>query len=138
MSAIKAVLEQAVIDQVARDALFLFGARTQQDLYRREAMQELAAQWNPNHTFEYVEVLNMEPEDSDWSGARGLVTDYLKQAYVEPKTFDMTTCQGYLCGPPPMIDAAVEVLKAEGMSGDEIFFDKFLDASSMPGGRPGA
>ncbi|MCY3853437.1 MAG: 2Fe-2S iron-sulfur cluster binding domain-containing protein [Gammaproteobacteria bacterium] len=137
MSAIRAVLEQAVLDQVERDALFLFGARTQQDLYGEEAMGAIRRQWHPDYKFEYVEVLNMEPEDSDWAGPRGLVTDYLKEAYVEPKTFDMAACQGYLCGPPPMIDAAVEVLKAEGMSGDQIFFDKFLDASSMPGGRPG-
>ena len=138
MSAIKAVLEQAVIDQVERDALFLFGARAQQDLYGQEEMGVIRDQWHPDYTFKYVEVLNMEPEDSDWAGPRGMVTDHLKEAYVEPKTFDMAACQGYLCGPPPMIDAAVEVLKAEGMSGDQIFFDKFLDASSMPGGRPGA
>ena len=33
MSAVKAVLEQAAIDQVQRDAVFLFGARTQEDIY---------------------------------------------------------------------------------------------------------
>ena len=41
MSAIKAVLEQAVLDQVQRDALFLFGARTQQDLYGQEHMDRI-------------------------------------------------------------------------------------------------
>lgn len=137
MSAIKAVLEQAVLEQVERDALFLFGARTQADLYGREAMARIRAGWHPAHRFEYVSVLNMEPEDSGWSGPRGLVTDHLKDAYVAPQVYDIARCQGYLCGPPPMIDAAVAVLKAEGMAGDRIYFDKFLDASSMPGGRPG-
>ena len=136
MSAIKAVLEQAVLEQAARDALFLFGARTQADLYGREDMERIRAGWHPEHRFEYAEVLNMEPEDSGWSGPRGLVTDHLKDAYAAPKIYDLARCQGYLCGPPPMIDAAVAVLKAEGMSGDRIYFDKFLDASSMPGGRP--
>ena len=137
MSAIKAVLEQAVLEQAPRDALFLFGARTQQDLYGQEAMDLVRAGWHPDYAFEYAAVLNLEPDDSDWSGPRGLVTDHLKEAYVAPQRFDIAACQGYLCGPPPMIDAAVEVLKAEGMSGEQIFFDKFLDASSMPGGRPG-
>ncbi len=137
MSAIKAVLEQAVLEQAARDALFLFGARTQADLYGREEMERIRAGWHPAHRFEYAEVLNMEPEDSGWSGPRGLVTDHLKDAYAAPKIYDLACCQGYLCGPPPMIDAAVAVLKAEGMAGDRIYFDKFLDASSMPGGRPG-
>ena len=137
MSAIKAVLEQAALDQVRRDALFLFGARTQQDLYGRESMEAIRQTWHPEHRFEYVEVLNMEPEDSDWAGARGMVTDHLKAAYVETQALDIGSAQGYLCGPPPMIDAAIEVLEAEGMSSDQIFFDKFLDASSIPGGRPG-
>ncbi len=137
MSAIKAVLEQAALDQVRRDALFLFGARTQQDLYGREAMEAIRQSWHPEHRFEYVEVLNMEPEDSDWGGARGMVTDHLKAAYVETQALDIGSAQGYLCGPPPMIDAAIAVLEAEGMSSDQIFFDKFLDASSIPGGRPG-
>ena len=39
-------------------------------------------------------------------------------------------CQGYLCGPPPMIDAAIKEFTAEGMSNNEIFFDKFLDSGS--------
>ena len=138
MSAIKAILEQAVIDQVPRDALFLFGARTQQDLYGQEAMDQIRAGWNPNYRFEYVSVLNMEPEGSDWGGARGMVTDHLKAAYIEPSVYDIAKCQGYLCGPPPMIDAAVAMLSTEGMSDESIYFDKFLDASSMPDGRPGS
>ncbi len=137
MSAIKAVLEQAALDQVERNALFLFGARTQQDLYGQEAMEAVRMAWHPEYSFEYVEVLNMEPEDSDWSGPRGLVTDHLKAAYVETHALDIGSAQGYLCGPPPMIDAAIVVLEAEGMSTEQIFFDKFLDASSIPGGRAG-
>jgi CDP-4-dehydro-6-deoxyglucose reductase len=43
--------------------------------------------------------------------------------------------QAYLCGPPVMVDAAVSRLKALGIGEQRIFFDKFLDASSMPGGR---
>ena len=135
MSAIKAVLEQAAIDKVERDALYLFGARTQEDLYCLDEMQEIKGSWNKDFNFEYASVLNLEPEDSDWQGPRGFVTEYLKEAYIEKSIFDMKNCQGYLCGPPPMIDAAVEMLKGEGMSDNQIFFDKFLDASSMPKGR---
>jgi len=34
-----------------------------------------------------------------------------------------------------MVDAAVGKLKAVGLKDSQIFYDKFLDASSMPGGR---
>jgi hypothetical protein len=35
-----------------------------------------------------------------------------------------------------MVDAAVARLKLLGLDDSCIFFDKFLDASTMPGGRP--
>ena len=135
ISSIKAILESAVNQQVKRNCLFLFGARTQKDLYCMQEMDEIGAEWNQNYTFEFVPVLNMEPEDSDWNGARGLVTDYLKSAYIDTGILSLKESQGYLCGPPPMIDAAIEVMVAQGMLKDNIYFDKFLDASSMPGGR---
>ena len=40
----------------------------------------------------------------------------------------MKECQGFLCGPPPMIDAAIKEFTSEGMPNEEIFFDKFLDS----------
>jgi Na+-transporting NADH:ubiquinone oxidoreductase subunit F len=33
--------------------------------------------------------------------------------------------EGYLCGSSGMIDAAVKVLKAKGITEDRIFYDKF-------------
>ena len=135
VSSIKAILESAVNEQIQRDCLFLFGARTQDDLYCLDEMAKIGSKWNKNHSFEFVPVLNMEPEGSDWKGATGLVTDYLKVAYVDTGKIALGEAQGYLCGPPPMIDAAIEVMVDQGMNKDNIYFDKFLDASSMPGGR---
>ena len=130
MSAVKAILEQAAIDQVERDAIFLFGARTQNDLYSQKEMDDIKSKWNPKYNFEYSSVLNMEPEDSNWKGPRGMVTDYLKSHYIDDKKLDIKACQGFLCGPPPMIDAAIAVLTNEGMSENEIFYDKFEDSGS--------
>ena len=135
ISSIKAILESAVNEQVQRDCLFLFGARTQNDLYCIEEMAEIGSKWNKDYSFEFVPVLNMEPEDSGWDGARGLVTDYLRSAYIDTGKLALSDAHGYLCGPPPMIDAAIEVMANQGMAKDNIYFDKFLDASSMPGGR---
>ncbi len=135
ISSIKAILESAANEKVQRDCLFLFGARTQKDLYCLEEIADIGSKWHGDHSFEFIPVLNMEPDDSDWSGARGLVTDYLKSAYVDTGKISLTEAQGYLCGPPPMVDAAIQVMVEQGMKKDDIFFDKFLDASSMPGGR---
>jgi propane monooxygenase reductase component len=39
--------------------------------------------------------------------------------------------QAYLCGPPPMIDAAIPVLVGKGISEDRIFFDKFTPTGKV-------
>lgn len=135
ISAIKAILEHACAGGAARDAYFLFGARAQRDLYCHAEMRDIKAKWSKDHVFDLVEVLSNEPEDSGWSGPRGFVTEYLRTSYIESKRLDVAKCQGYLCGPPPMIDAGIELLVKSGMAEDQIFYDKFLDASSLPGGR---
>jgi CDP-4-dehydro-6-deoxyglucose reductase len=133
MAPIKAMLESAINEGVGREVLFLFGARTQKDLYCLDIMEQMQRDWKGK--FEFVPVLSEEAEDSGWEGARGFVTDYLRQAYIDTGLVDMSESQGYLCGPPPMIDAAIDVMVTAGMAREDIHFDKFLDASSMPGGR---
>ncbi len=133
LAPIKALLESAHNADTERDVLFLFGARTQKDLYCQDVMDQLKSKWKGD--FEFVPVLSEEPEDSGWQGACGMVTDYLQQAYIDTGKVNMSVSQGYLCGPPPMVDATVAMLGAAGMAKDDIHFDKFLDASSMPAGR---
>tara|TARA_R110002049_G_scaffold182042_1_gene349728 strand:+ start:1792 stop:2874 length:1083 start_codon:yes stop_codon:yes gene_type:complete len=135
MSAIKAILEECVLEQVERNCIFLFGAQTEQDLYCDEDMQRIKQQWHKDYKFEYVTVLSADKEDSSWTGPTGFVTDYFKETYIDTSALDLKDAQGYLCGPPPMIDAAIELLKSGGIDEESIYYDKFLDASSIPGGR---
>ena len=135
MSAIKAILEECVLEQVERNCIFLFGAQTEKDLYCDEDMQRIKEKWHKDYTFEYVTVLSADEEGSSWTGPTGFVTDYFKEAYLDTSKFDLKDAQGYLCGPPPMIDAAIAMLKSGGIAEESIYYDKFLDASSMPGGR---
>lgn len=135
MSAIKAILEECVLDQVERNCIYLFGAKTEADLYCAEEMQRIKEQWHKDYTFDYIPVLSEDTEDSSWAGATGFVTNYFKEAYLDTSALDLKDAQGYLCGPPPMIDAAIELLKSGGISEESIYYDKFLDASSIPGGR---
>ncbi len=132
MSALKAVLEEACHQQVERDALYVFGARTQKDLYCLDEMAELSKRWNKNHRFEFIPVLSDEPESDGWTGARGYVTNYLLDNYINAGKLNMAQSESYMCGPPPMIDAGVKLLTDAGLSGKNIFYDKFLDTSTMP------
>lgn len=130
MSAIFAVLEHAANEQVARNCYFFYGARTQRDLYQREEIEALQRRWHPDYVLKYVPVLNEEPDDSDWRGARGLVTDHFRRHYLDTGQMDAGRIKAYFCGPPPMIDAGVGVLKAAGVADANIYYDKFEDARS--------
>jgi NAD(P)H-flavin reductase/ferredoxin len=105
---------------VERNLTLMMGARTQKDLYYGDEIKEIKKRWKG--VFEFKAVLSEEPESSNWQGLRGFVTEHL----------DKTNChnaQGYLCGPPPMIDAAISTMNSLGIDSDHIYFDKFLDQS---------
>ncbi|MCL4128459.1 UNVERIFIED_CONTAM: hypothetical protein GTU68_061742 [Idotea baltica] len=127
MSAIVGVLQAALEAGQKRDVRFIFGARTQKDLYCDDLIANMAAEWQSKGlgSFEYIPCLSQEPEDSDWTGNRGLVTEYI----VKSDT-NSVSGQAYLCGPPGMIDAAITVFEANGVTSEAIFFDKFLDKSN--------
>ena len=131
LAPIKAILEGGVNDQIKRDVIFLFGARTQADLYSLKEIEDIKNNWNKDSSFQFIPVLNMEPEDSDWKGARGMVTDYFEQEVIPKQNLDINGWQAYLCGPPPMVDAAGVCLTKNGISEDEIFYDKFTDSSNL-------
>ncbi|HYW92880.1 MAG TPA: 2Fe-2S iron-sulfur cluster binding domain-containing protein [Gammaproteobacteria bacterium] len=122
MAPIKALLEQALRDRVQRDVVCLFGARTQRDLYCLDEMAVLERRWRGDFRFEPV--LSEEPPGSDWEGRRGLVTEHLTEPALE-----VETRHAYMCGPPPMLDAALGILAELGVAKDHIHFDKFLDRS---------
>lgn len=135
MSAIKAILEECVLEQTERNCIYLFGAQAERDLYCQQEMQRIKEQWHKDYIFDFVEVLSANEEGSPWAGPTGFVTDYFKEAYLDTSVLDFKDAQGYLCGPPPMIDAAINLLKSGGIKEENIYYDKFLDASSIPGGR---
>ncbi|HET8704872.1 MAG TPA: 2Fe-2S iron-sulfur cluster binding domain-containing protein [Pseudomonadales bacterium] len=117
-----ALLESAIgSDAVNRNVFLLMGARTQRDLYYVEQIEALKKQWRGR--FEFIPVLSEEPADSNWTGMRGWVTDAITPQISKD-------AQGYLCGPPPMIDAAIAKMTEQGINRSQIYFDKFSDQSS--------
>ncbi|MFB6290524.1 MAG: NADH:ubiquinone reductase (Na(+)-transporting) subunit F [Candidatus Bipolaricaulia bacterium] len=98
-----------------REIWLFYGARTLEDLYYHEDLQELA---DKHDNFNYVPAL--DSSQPDWDGEVGLITEVM-QDYLE-KGKDM---EGYLCGPPPMMDATIDLLKNYGVDEDDILFDDF-------------
>ena len=103
---------------VQRKATYFYGARTRKDLFYLDRLDALA-QRLPD--FRFIPALSMATEADAWDGETGLITEVLERNVEEGQ---MHT-QAYLCGPPPMIDAAIPVLVQKGISEDRIFYDKF-------------
>ena len=118
------MLEDAAARQVGRNCVLLFGARRQGDLYAQDLIEGIGAKWNG--AFKFVPVLSDATEDASWQGARGLVTEHIATGASDLIAADT---QAYLCGPPPMIDAALAVLASLGVAQEHLHFDKFLDGS---------
>ncbi|PWR20974.1 2Fe-2S iron-sulfur cluster-binding protein [Zavarzinia compransoris] len=119
------LLQHARKNRVRRRCVMLFGARTQADLYKVEQIEEIARDWLPSLRF--VPVLSHEPAESGWAGLRGLVTDHIAATLPEG---DRAEFQGYMCGPPGMIDAAIAELTRLGVPLPAIHYDKFTDAGT--------
>lgn len=131
LAPVKALLEQAIKDkQGNRPLVLLFGARTEQDLYGLDAIDLIRREWTGRFVFEPI--LSNEAASSAWAGRKGLITDHLKPLLGER----LSDYQAYMCGPPPMIDACVEVFTQSGMPASQIFFDKFLDSGHTAHPKP--
>lgn len=124
LSPLISLLEDAADRLIARDAILLFGGRAERDLYCREEIAALASRWQGR--FDFRPVLS----DVASPGIRsGLVTGEIPAAIAD--LGGAAGLQAYLCGPPPMIDAGVAALAAEGVGLGDIHYDKFTDASNQ-------
>ena len=130
MAPITAILEKAAAAGGKRSVVYLYGARTTKHLYHVEHMRTLEKTWPGS--FRFVPVLSEEPQDTEWRGARGLVTEHIALQGLELPSHHV-----YLCGPPGMIDAAIVILRDAGVPSDAVHFDKFLDESHLAGLRVG-
>jgi propane monooxygenase reductase subunit len=66
-----------------------------------------------------------EPADGDdWDGEVGFVTDVVKRHEAGLKG-----AHAYVCGPPPMVEAAMPLLATLGVAEKRIYYDKFTTTS---------
>jgi propane monooxygenase reductase subunit len=98
-----------------RPATFYYGARTADDLFVLDELERLAGAL-PDMTF----VPALSDSADGWDGEAGLITDV-----VDRMESDLTEVDAYLCGPPPMVDAAIALLERRGCPESRIYFDKF-------------
>jgi p-cymene methyl-monooxygenase electron transfer component len=115
------LLEDAASNKVRRDCVLLFGARRERDLYAAEEIAAICNRWTAR--FDYWPVLSEEQADGH---RHGFVTQFVHEALERLGG----GAHGYMCGPPPMIDAGIAALVDAGIGLSDVHYDKFTDASS--------
>jgi propane monooxygenase reductase subunit len=93
-----------------REATYYYGARTETDLFHLDVLDALPATFVPA----------LSEDSNGWAGETGLITDV-----VERLEGDVSEVDAYVCGPPPMVEAAIALLEAKGVPEAHIYFDKF-------------
>jgi propane monooxygenase reductase component len=93
-----------------REATYYYGARTEADLFHLDELAGLPARFVPA----------LSEDCNGWAGETGLITDV-----VERLEDDIADVDAYVCGPPPMVEAAIALLEAKGVPESHIYFDKF-------------
>ncbi|MCW2526361.1 MAG: Oxidoreductase FAD-binding region [Pseudonocardiales bacterium] len=117
MAPMLALLRQMAVAGMERPVSFYYGARTESDLIAAEELVELGVKLPQ---LKFIACLS-ESWPDHWDEARtGFVHDV-----VERHESSLPDSEIYLCGPPPMIDAALGLLSSSGVPAEQIHFDKF-------------
>ncbi len=104
-----------------RKISFWYGARSRREAFYVEEFDALA---KAHDNFEWHLVLSDPQPEDHWTGPTGFVHQDLYDHYLadHPAPED---CEYYLCGPPMMNKAAIEMLYNLGVERDNIRFDDF-------------
>ncbi|OOY41785.1 NADH:ubiquinone reductase (Na(+)-transporting) subunit F, partial [Solemya velum gill symbiont] len=104
-----------------RKMSFWYGARSKREMFYVEDFDMLAAE---NSNFQWhVALSDPQPEDN-WDGYQGFIHEVLYNEYLKdhPAPED---CEYYMCGPPVMNAAVIQMLKDLGVEDENILLDDF-------------
>lgn len=104
-----------------RKISFWYGARSMREAFYVEEYDKLQAE-NPNFTW-HLALSDPLPEDN-WTGPTGFIHNVLYENYLKdhPAPED---CEFYMCGPPMMNKAVVNLLENLGVEPENILLDDF-------------
>ena len=117
MAPIRSILLHLAERNMPRKVMYFFGARNKKDLFFTDELFALERKF-PN--FKYIPALSEPKPQDNWQGETGLITQAVERVMPENGH-----TEAYLCGPPPMIDAAIKVLTQKGVEEIYIYYDKF-------------
>lgn len=115
MAPIRCIVETALRDDPERELHLYFGARDEPDIYLEERFRELVGK---HGNFSFTPVLSAP------TGKTGRRTGFVHEA-VAADIPAFAGWKAYLCGPPPMVNAMVDLLRKRGLAEGDIHADAF-------------
>jgi Na+-transporting NADH:ubiquinone oxidoreductase subunit F len=104
-----------------RKMTFWYGARSKREMFYVEDFDRLAAE---HDNFEWhVALSDPQPED-DWAGDTGFIHNVLLENYLSAHDAP-EDCEFYMCGPPMMNQAVINMLHDLGVEDENIMLDDF-------------
>jgi Na+-transporting NADH:ubiquinone oxidoreductase subunit F len=100
---------------------YWYGARSLREMFYTEEFDDLAAQYD---NFEWHVALSDPLPEDNWAGHEGFIHQVVFDNYLKdhPNPED---CEYYLCGPPPMVAAVLQMLEDLGVEPENILLDDF-------------
>ncbi|MDC9725062.1 MAG: NADH:ubiquinone reductase (Na(+)-transporting) subunit F [Gammaproteobacteria bacterium] len=104
-----------------RKMSFWYGARSKREMFYVEDFDTLQAE---NDNFQWHVALSDPMEEDNWTGHTGFIHNVLRDNLLKdhPAPED---CEYYMCGPPMMNSAVINMLEDLGVERDNIFLDDF-------------
>ena len=118
MAPILSLLRSMAERGITRKATYYYGARGSRDLCFEAELRALA---EAIPGFRYIPALSEPAVGDRWDGETGLITDVLRRH----ETAGLSKAHAYVCGPPPMVEAAIPLLGQLGVPEKRIYYDKF-------------
>lgn len=104
-----------------RKISYWYGARSLREVFYREEFDELARE-HPNFVF-HLALSTPLPEDN-WNGLTGFIHQVLYDEYLR-KHPAPEEAEYYICGPPMMLSAVLQMLDNLGVESESIRYDDF-------------
>jgi Na+-transporting NADH:ubiquinone oxidoreductase subunit F len=107
--------------KTGRKVSFWYGARSLKEMFYDDEFKNIANEFS---NFSYHVALSEPFPEDNWTGPTGFIHQVTHDNYLSDHT-DPTEIEYYMCGPPPMIKAAEDMLDSLGVEKEMIAFDSF-------------
>lgn len=115
------IFDQFKVKHTQRKTTFWYGGRSLKELFYIDEFEQIAAE-HDNFSF-HIALSDALPEDN-WTGPTGFIHNVIYEEYLKshPAPEDI---EYYICGPPMMLQAVLQMLDSLGVSKEMVHYDDF-------------